>query len=324
MIAQEPLADRAASRMLCLDRATGELADRHFRDLVNLLHPGDVLVVNNTRVSAVRLFGRRATGGACEVLLTKRLTSRQYRAMVKPAKRLTVGTTVHFDGGFQATVVAEEGTSFRVLEFPDDESVAAALQTGVVPLPPYITQKLTERERYQTVFNSHGESSAAPTAGLHFTPEILAEIQRKGIQRVEVNLEVGVDTFRPVMVDDIRDHEMHGEVCTISDEAAQLINQRTGRCIAVGTTSVRTLESFADANGQVQSGEQLTRICIAPGYEWRVVQGMLTNFHMPRTTMLLMLAAMTGRDPLMAAYRHAIAERYRFLSFGDCMFIANS
>lgn len=308
--------------MLVLDGGIPQ--DRMFRDFPAMLRPGDVLVLNNTRVSAVRLFGHRESGGACEALLMKRLSSTTFRAMVRPAKRLTPGSRMRFDGDLNATVVGEDGPSFRVLDFGSSEAADLALAVGTVPLPPYISTPLLNRERYQTVFNSNGESSAAPTAGLHFTPDVLQAIRELGVGIAEVNLEVGVDTFRPVMTETIEEHEMHGEVCTVTPESARMINQRKGRCIAVGTTSVRTLESFATESGEVIPGQKLTKICIAPGYQWRVVEGMLTNFHMPRTTMLLMLAAMTGRDALMTAYSHAIAQRYRFLSFGDCMFLTNS
>lgn len=242
--------------------------------------------------------------------------------MVKPAKKLPIGSTIEFTGALRATVIADDGDGLRTLQFDPIADLTDQLgAAGLVPLPPYIHESLADKERYQTVYAAVPGSSAAPTAGLHFTQEILNQLDHMGVKRATVTLDVGIDTFRPVTADDLSDHVMHGERCTISEEAAEIINQSKGRIIAVGTTSVRTLESFASANHQVSSGSKSTNIFIRPGYEWRVVDGMFTNFHLPKTTMMMMLAAMVGRDSLLNAYREAVEHKYRFLSFGDSMLI---
>jgi S-adenosylmethionine:tRNA ribosyltransferase-isomerase len=320
LIAQEPLADRSASRMLVLHRSSGQLEHRSFRDFPSYMRPGDLLVLNDTRVTAVRLQGHRPTGGGVEVLLMKEIEPNTYDAVVRPAKRLRPGATVEFGDGLAAEVVAVIGEMTRSLHFPEGSQTEIRRQ-GSVPLPPYIHQKLENPDRYQTVYSRAGGSAAAPTAGLHFTPEIFAELEAGGVELARVTLDVGLDTFRPMSVEDSADHPMHGERCAVSVETAGRVNACKGRVIAVGTTSVRTLESFAIGSGDVRTGEHVTDILIQPGYSFQIVNGMLTNFHMPRTTMLLMLAALSSVDSVKMAYAEAVQHQYRFLSFGDCMLI---
>ncbi|MDX2066702.1 MAG: tRNA preQ1(34) S-adenosylmethionine ribosyltransferase-isomerase QueA [Fimbriimonadaceae bacterium] len=329
-IAQQPLADRAASKLLLL-AADGQIHDLQFRDIVTLLRPGDVLVMNDTRVTARRLFGRKIRAGApdgaaIEALLLHRTSERTYEALVRPAKRLDVGAAIQFDLGLTAEVVDSTATGGRVLRFSGDTDPGPIIEErGEVPLPPYIREALADPERYQTVYRrDHAEmtgSAAAPTAGLHFTPELLDQLDAMGVQRTTVTLDVGIDTFRPVNVDDVATHTMHGETCRISEAAAEVINGRRGRLIAVGTTSVRTLESFARDDRTVSAGFTKTQIFLYPGVPFRCVDGMFTNFHLPRTTMLMMIAALAGYEPIMSAYRHALTYDYRFLSFGDSMLI---
>ena len=320
LIAQEPLADRSASRMLVLARATGKIEHRKFTDIVGLLNPGDLLVLNDTRVSAVRLRGRRMTGGAVEALIMRPLGDGCFEAMLKPSKRLKPGITIQFDAGIEAEVVEGGDEITRVLRFPpgSDQKV---LQSGSVPLPPYIHRDLEDAGRYQTVYNRSPGSAAAPTAGLHFTPSILESLKRKGVDTAFVTLSVGLDTFRPLTVDDPQDHRMHGEECTVSGDTARKVAECNGRVIAVGTTSARTLESHAIGKRLVEPSTAKTKIFIRPGYDFQVIDGLLTNFHMPRTTMLLMLAALVGIKPLMQAYAEAVQHEYRFLSFGDAMLV---
>lgn len=314
-IAQVPLEDRSASRLLALDRDTGAISHRKFADLVDLLHPGDLLVMNNTRVTARRLRGRRDSGGQVEALLLKRLSDLRWEALLRPAKRLKVGTGMVFDGK-RATVEADLGEGKRLLQFDSDPSEA-----GEVPLPPYIGAAIADPERYQTVYAASGGSAAAPTAGLHFTDTLLDSLRARGVGTAHVTLDVGLDTFRPVQTDRIEDHAMHGERCSVPEETAQAIEACPGRVIAVGTTTVRTLESMAIGARQVRAGEMTTKIFIRPGHEFQVVDGMLTNFHMPRTSMLMMLSAFAGRESVLLAYAEAIVNGYRFLSFGDSMLI---
>lgn len=315
-IAQTPLVDRAASKLLHLHR-TGKIEHRTFRDVLDILEPGDLLVMNDTRVTARRVFGTRPTGGKVEFLLLHYSPATQdWLAMAKPGRKLPPGATVSIDGGGSVTVTAEAQDGMkRVVVEGDIERM------GEVPLPPYIHEKLSDPGRYQTVYARVPGSAAAPTAGLHFTEDLLAELKRKGVETATVSLSVSVDTFRPIQVDDLAEHVMHGEVCEISEETAEQINSAKGRIIAVGTTTVRTLESFAIDDRKVKTGEMRTSIFILPGYRFRVIDGMFTNFHMPRTTMLLMLAALVGKEPLFEAYRQAIEGDYRFLSFGDSMLI---
>ena len=308
--------------MLVVSKANGELRDKHFTDILDYLAPGDVLVLNNTRVTASRLFGQKPTGAAVELLILRSTgTEGRFLALVKPGRRLRVGAQIELQEGLIATIVGENDGGVREVAFSPRPGLEEALQrAGQVPLPPYITTRLSDPSRYQTVFAEVPGSSAAPTASLHFTPLMIEEIRLKGIQIAPVTLDVGIDTFRPIESVTAEAHKMHGEVCRIGESSARIINERRGRVIAVGTTAVRTIESFARA-GQVQAGETNTKIFIKPGYDWQAVDGMLTNFHLPRTTMLMMVAAMIGRDRLMGAYAHAVESRYRFLSFGDAMLI---
>lgn len=320
LIAQEPLADRAASRMLVVDRSTGALQHRRFRDLGEYLRPGDLLVMNDTRVTAVRMMGTRPSGGAVEALLLKETEPDLFQAVVRPAKRLRLGSVIEFGNGLQATVTDAPSDMTRVLRFPPG-SQAEIQRRGSVPLPPYIQAKLDDPSRYQTVYSKNGGSAAAPTAGLHFTPEVLQRLSAMGVETATVTLDVGLDTFRPMTVDDADQHPMHGEICRVSAETAEKVNGCRGRVVAVGTTTVRTLESFATRPGRVAAGEHTTHMLIQPGYEFQIVNGMLTNFHMPRTTMLLMLSAMASVASIRSAYVEAVRLQYRFLSFGDCMLI---
>ncbi len=315
-IAQAPLADRAASKLLVLDKHTGEVSHHVFRECVELLRPGDLLVMNDTRVTARRLFGERPSGGKVEALLLREIEPLVWEALVKPGKRLRIGSEITFPDALLASVTDVHDDGRRTLRFNADPSNA-----GAVPLPPYITRLLADAERYQTVYAREGGSAAAPTAGLHFSPEILTALQAKGVNIAYVTLDVGLDTFRPVQAERLEEHQMHGERCSIPVETAIAIQNAKGRVIAVGTTTVRTLESRAVGLRQVDPGEMTTKIFIRPGYEFKIVDGMFTNFHMPRTTMLMMLSAMAGRENVLRSYASALAEGYRFLSFGDSMLI---
>ncbi len=325
LIAQEPLPERSDSRLLVLHKDSGEIEHRRYRDVLDLLMPGDLLVLNDTRVTARRLFGHRPTGAKCEVLVLD--TPRQEdggwvgRAIVKPAKRLRVGETIVFADDLSAMVTEAEQGGCRTLRFSGNDVCDALARHGYVPLPPYIARQTQDDARYQTVYAQHGGSAAAPTAGLHFTRELLSCLEAKGVAVARVTLDVGLDTFRPIASERLTDHPMHGERCRVSEETAQAIATAQGRIIAVGTTCVRTLESFATGPRRVATGEQVSKLFITPGFRFQVVDGMFTNFHMPRTTMLAMLAAMAGRERLMAAYAEAVRQRYRFLSFGDGMVI---
>ena len=321
LIAQVPLADRAESRLLHLDKGTGAITHLRFRDVYSLLEPGDLLVMNNTRVTARRLFGKLDTGGVAEVLLLERLERGKYRALTKPAKKLYEGRVVTFEGGLTGKVVGRGEGGVRAIQFLEEGSDETVERIGLTPLPPYIQSALSDPERYQTVYAEAEGSAAAPTAGLHFTKEIIEGLNAKGIDIAMVTLDVSIDTFRPVAVDDVEEHVMHGERCSVSAETAVKVNECRGRVIAVGTTTVRTLESFAISKGKVQPGEMVSKMFIKPGYGFKVVDGMFTNFHMPRTTMLLMISALAGVEPVKQAYQEAVRERYRFLSFGDSMLI---
>jgi S-adenosylmethionine:tRNA ribosyltransferase-isomerase len=321
-IAQSPLVDRASSKLLCLDRLNGTIQDRTFRDVVEILHAGDLLVLNNTRVTALRLLGEKTTGGKVEVLLLKDLGHGSFEALAKPGKRLKPRTVIQFDGALTATVEEELQGGQKLICFSADPELDAKLKlAGEVPLPPYIKGQIENTERYQTVYATAGGSAAAPTAGLHFTPQILTALANKGIETAWVTLDVGLDTFRPITSEDPLSHQMHGETCHLPAETAIMVSQAKGRIIAVGTTAVRTLETFAIDRRRVEPGSLATKLFITPGYEFRIVDGMFTNFHMPRTTMLLMLSALCGRERIMTAYEHAVHHGYRFLSFGDSMLI---
>ncbi len=323
LIAQTPLPDRAASRLLHLDPESGAVTHRQFREVVDILGKGDVLVLNNTRVNAWRFKGQKPTGGEIEILALKEISFGIFEALIKPAKRLKPGATFHLGQDVTGTVLegGEEPTRIVQLSCEEGDLHAKLAKIGEMPLPSYITEKLDDWERYQTVFSNSNGSAASPTAGLHFTPEILENLKQKGVKIAFVTLHVGIDTFRPIQVDDVTNHQMHGEVCEISEETANLINHATGKVVAVGTTVVRTLESFAIAPGKVGHGRQESKLFISPGYTFKVVDGMFTNFHFPRTTMLLMISAMSSRETILRAYGLAIKEKYRFLSFGDSMLL---
>ncbi len=322
LIAQTPIKVRSGSRLLHLDRSTGAIVHRQFREVTDLLREGDLLVMNDTRVSALRLLGLKSTGAAVEALLLDSPAPYLYHALMKPGRRLQVGSLIEFGEGLVATVERDLGDGQKEIRFQVIDDFSAKLNAvGSVPLPPYIHEKLLDSERYQTVYAKYQGSAAAPTAGLHFTPEILGALQTKGVNTAKVTLHVSLDTFRPVQTDNPTEHVMHGERCTLPPETAVAIEQCKGRIIAVGTTSVRTLESFAVGARRVEPGEKSSALFIYSGYEWRVVDGMFTNFHMPRTTMLLMISALAGKEAVRQAYREAVSERYRFLSFGDSMLI---
>jgi S-adenosylmethionine:tRNA ribosyltransferase-isomerase len=320
LIAQEPLSDRTASRLLHLDKESGVVAHRSFRDAVDLLQPNDLLILNDTRVSALRLEGEKPSGGKVEALLLSGGPI-EYVALLRPGRRLKPGAKILF-GDLQAEVVSELEDGLKLIRFKSMKDLASRIQQiGSTPLPPYIRTVLQDGERYQTVYGQHPGSAAAPTAGLHFTSEILDALEAKGVKVGRVTLHVGIDTFRPVQVENLEEHRMHGERCIVPPETAEMISQCSGRIIAVGTTAVRTLESFAESSRKVRSGEMLSKLFIRPGYRFRVIDGMFTNFHLPQTTMLMMISALAGHKQVLSAYEAAVREGYRFLSFGDSMLI---
>ncbi len=327
LIAQDPLEDRSASRLLVLDRESGAVQHKHFRDIVELLTPGDCLVLNDTKVIPARLYGNKIdTGAAIELLLLKRQENDIWECLVKPGKKCRTGAQFTFgDGRLTAEVVDTKEDGNRLIHFTYEgiwEEVLDAL--GEMPLPPYITHKLKDRDRYQTVYAAHEGSAAAPTAGLHFTKELLAEIEEKGVRLAYVTLHVGLGTFRPVKVDDVTKHHMHSEYYEVSEETAKLINDTKdagGRVICVGTTSCRTLESASTDDGILHPGCGNTEIFIYPGYQFKMMDGLITNFHLPESTLVMLVSAFAGREHVLAAYEEAIKERYRFFSFGDAMFI---
>lgn len=328
LIAQTPLEKRDASRLLVVDKETGAFSDQHFDQIIDQLQPGDALVMNNTRVLPARLYGiKPETGGHVELLLLKNTQGDDWEVLAKPAKRLRVGTQISFgDGRLTGTVVEELEHGGRIVRFGYEGIFLEVLESlGEMPLPPYIHEKLSDRERYQTVYAKENGSAAAPTAGLHFTEELLEQIAAKGVKLVYLTLHVGLGTFRPVSVDSLDDHEMHSEFYSLSEEAAQILRQvkaKGGRVIAVGTTSIRTLETIGSKfQGQIQADSGWTNIFIKPGYDWKVVDAFSTNFHLPKSTLVMLVSAFAGRSLTLEAYEHAIAERYRFFSFGDAMFI---
>ncbi len=328
LIAQTPLEKRDASRLLVVDKETGAFSDQHFDQIIDQLHPGDALVMNNTRVLPARLYGiKPETGGHVELLLLKNTQGDDWEVLAKPAKRLRVGAQISFgDGRLTATVVDEIEHGGRIVRFGYEGIFLEVLESlGEMPLPPYIHEKLADRERYQTVYAKENGSAAAPTAGLHFTEELLEQIAAKGVKLVYLTLHVGLGTFRPVSVDSLDDHEMHSEFYSLSEEAAQTLRQvkaNGGRVIAVGTTSIRTLETIGSKfQGLIQADSGWTNIFIKPGYDWKVVDAFSTNFHLPKSTLVMLVSAFAGRSLTLEAYEHAIAERYRFFSFGDAMFI---
>ena len=327
LIAQDPLEDRSSSRLLILNKENGVISDEHFTDITRHLKAGDTLVINNTKVLPARLFGvKKDTGASVEILLLKRLESDLWECLVRPGKKCRPGAEIVFGGGLlTGTIeeVVEEGN--RRIRFSFDGIFEEILdQLGEMPLPPYITHKLKDKNRYQTVYAKEEGSAAAPTAGLHFTNELLESIREMGVNIAHVTLHVGLGTFRPVKVEDVTKHHMHSEYCIVEPDQAQLINEtkkRGGRVICVGTTSCRTLESMAGEDGMVHSGGRWTDIFIYPGYRFKVMDALITNFHLPESTLIMLVSAFAGKEHIMNAYKHAVEERYRFFSFGDAMFI---
>ncbi|TWT09035.1 tRNA preQ1(34) S-adenosylmethionine ribosyltransferase-isomerase QueA [Planomicrobium sp. CPCC 101079] len=328
LIAQTPLLDRTSSRLLVMDKETGVVAHRYFRDILDHLHAGDVLVLNDTRVLPARLMGvKEDTGANIELLLLKQIEDDVWETLVKPAKKVKVGTVVSFGEGLlraECTAILDHGgRHFKMIYDGIFYEILDAL--GEMPLPPYIREKLDDQDRYQTVFAKERGSAAAPTAGLHFTEELLDEIRAKGVEIAFITLHVGLGTFRPVSVDSIEDHAMHAEFYRITQETADVINsakQRGGRIISVGTTSTRTLESVANKfGGKLQEDSGWTDIFIFPGFEFKAVDGLITNFHLPKSTLVMLVSALSNRDNILNAYNEAIGEQYRFFSFGDAMFI---
>lgn len=327
LIAQDPLEQRDSSRLLILDKETGERTHKIFHDIIDYLHEGDCLVINNTKVIPARLIGEReGTGGKVEVLLLKRRSDNVWETLVKPGKKARPGMRLSFgDGLLHAEVqeVVDEGN--RLIRFEYEGIFEEILdQLGQMPLPPYITHQLKDKNRYQTVYAKYEGSAAAPTAGLHFTEELLEQIRAKGVKIARVTLHVGLGTFRPVKVEDVTEHHMHTEFYHVSEEAADIINEtkkQGGRVICVGTTSCRTIESAADDHGIVHATEGDTDIFIYPGYQFKVLDCLITNFHLPESTLLMLVSALAGKENIMAAYREAVEMRYRFFSFGDAMFI---
>ena len=328
LIAQDPIKDRSSSRLMVLDKNTGEVTHKHFYDILGYLKKGDCLVLNNTKVIPARLIGvTKDTGAAIEVLLLKRKTANVWEAIVRPGKKLRPGREVVFGDGLlkgMITDVLEEGN--RLIEFEYEGIFEEILdKLGEMPLPPYITHKLDDKNRYQTVYAKYEGSAAAPTAGLHFTNELLEKIKGMGVDIVFVTLHVGLGTFRPVKEENILDHHMHSEWYEITKESADMINaakERGARIICVGTTSVRTLESAASDNGYVKAGSADTSIFIYPGYRFKTVDCLITNFHLPESTLIMLVSALAGRENVLNAYREAVKEKYRFFSFGDAMFIS--
>ena len=327
LIAQDPLEDRSSSRLLVLDKKNGDIEHHIFRDIVDFLNPGDCLVVNNTKVIPARLFGvKEGTQAKIELLLLKRKEHDIWETLVKPGKKARVGTRILFGDGLltgEVIDVVEEGN--RLIRFHYEGIFEEILdQLGQMPLPPYITHQLKDKNRYQTVYAKHDGSAAAPTAGLHFTPELLKKIEEKGVNIAHVTLHVGLGTFRPVKVEDVTQHHMHSEFFFIEEDQAELINEtkkRGGRVISVGTTSCRTLESAAAEDGRVKACSGWTDIFIYPGYRFKTIDALITNFHLPESTLLMLVSALAGKEHIMHAYEVAVKERYRFFSFGDPMFI---
>ncbi|MGO5048736.1 tRNA preQ1(34) S-adenosylmethionine ribosyltransferase-isomerase QueA [Dysosmobacter sp. Sow4_B12] len=327
LIAQTPLDKRDTSRLMTLDRVTGAVEHHHFYELPDFLNPGDCLILNNSRVLPARLLGQRLPGGgACEILLLIDRGDKVWECLVRPGKKLRPGARVSFGNGeLTAEIVGEVEGGNRLVRFDYEGIFLEVLERlGKMPLPPYIKEELQDQERYQTVYSKVLGSAAAPTAGLHFTPELLEKIASKGIGIGYVTLHVGLGTFRPVKEEEITDHEMHSEFCTIPQETADLINRTKaggGRCICVGTTSCRTLESWAAEDGHMEAKAGWTNIYIYPGYHFKVMDGLVTNFHLPESTLIMLVSAFAGREHVLAAYAEAVKERYRFFSFGDAMFL---
>lgn len=325
-IAQVPLQDRTSSRLMVLDKQTGAISHRHFYDILEYLKEGDCLVLNDTRVIPARLFGVRPTGGKVEILLLTRKDEKRWEVLVKPGKKARPGDEIIFgDGILKARVEEVIADGNRIISFEYEGIFEEVLdRLGEMPLPPYIHEKLEDKERYQTVYSKHEGSAAAPTAGLHFTQELLQKIQDKGIKIAYVTLHVGLGTFRPVKEEDILRHDMHSEFYQIDEENARIINsvkEAGGRVISVGTTSTRTLESNANERGQITPGSGWTKIFIYPGYTFKCIDGLITNFHLPESTLIMLVSALAGREHVLNAYNEAVKSNYRFFSFGDAMFI---
>ena len=327
LIAQDPLEDRSASRLMHLNKETGEYEHGHFRDILKYLKPGDCLVINDTKVIPARLYGSKVgTDAAIEILLLKRRENDIWETLVKPGKKCKVGTKISFGDGLltgEVIDIVEEGN--RLIQFHYDGIFEEILdQLGEMPLPPYITHKLQDKNRYQTVYAKHEGSAAAPTAGLHFTKELLQQVQDAGVKIAHVTLHVGLGTFRPVKVEDVTQHHMHSEFYVVEEDQAKLINDTKaagGRVIAVGTTSCRTLESATGEDGILKVGSGWTEIFIYPGYRFKMIDGLITNFHLPESTLVMLVSALAGKEHIMAAYEEAVREKYRFFSFGDAMMI---
>lgn len=328
LIAQTPLSDRSSSRLLVVDRETGKFEDKHFYNIIDELAPGDALVMNDTRVLPARIYGeKQETGAHLEILLLNNIEGDTWETLIKPAKRAKVGTKITFgDGRLEAVVEEELDHGGRIIRFQYKGIFLEILESlGEMPLPPYIKERLEDPDRYQTVYAKENGSAAAPTAGLHFTPELLEQITAKGVKLVYLTLHVGLGTFRPVSVDNIADHEMHSEFYRLTEEAAAQLNEvraNGGKIVAVGTTSIRTLETIGTKfDGQIKADSGWTSIFITPGYQFKIVEAFSTNFHLPKSTLVMLVSAFAGRDLTLSAYQHAIDERYRFFSFGDAMFL---
>ena len=326
LIAQTPLAQRDTSRLLVLNKETGEVKHQHFYDIIDYLHPGDCLVMNDSRVLPARLLGHRPTGGAVEVLLLRDLGDKKWECLCKPGRKMQVGHQVIFgDGELTATVVEVQETGNRVVQFHYEGIFLEVLERlGKMPLPPYIKAELQDQERYQTVYSRAVGSAAAPTAGLHFTNELLEKIREKGVRTAFVTLHVGLGTFRPVKAENISEHHMHAELCMISAETAAVLNETRaagGRIICVGTTSCRTLESLVNEDGSFEARSKWTEIFIYPGYQFKAMEALITNFHLPESTLVMLVSAFAGRENVLGAYEEAVREKYRFFSFGDAMYI---
>lgn len=334
LIAQDPLTDRSASRLLVLNKDTGETKHDVFKDIIDYLNPGDCLVLNNTRVIPARLLGIKPdTGAAVEVFLLKRLSENEWETLVRPGKKLRTGAKVSFgDGLLTGEIIEQLPDGNRIVRFNYDYIFEEILdKLGEMPLPPYITHKLADRERYQTVYSKYEGSAAAPTAGLHFTTDLLKRIEEKGVRLAYVTLHVGLGTFRPVKAEDVTEHKMHSEWYRIDQATADIINKTKaegGRVICVGTTSCRTIESAAKPDGRgsffLEETEGDTDIFIYPGYEFRLMDCLITNFHLPESTLIMLVSALAGRENVLAAYKEAVEERYRFFSFGDAMFVTDA
>ena len=326
LIAQTPLEQRDTSRLMCLDRVTGEVSHKHFYDIIDRLNPGDCLVMNDSRVLPARLLGHRPTGGAVEVLLLRDLGNKCWECLCKPGRKMQVGNEVIFGNGeLTATVKAVQEDGNRVVEFHYEGIFLEVLERlGKMPLPPYLKAELADQERYQTVYSREVGSAAAPTAGLHWTNELLDRARAKGVKTTFVTLHVGLGTFRPVKADNILEHHMHAELCMMSAETAAVLNETKaagGRIICVGTTSCRTLESLVNEDGSFEAKSKWTEIFIYPGYKFKAMEGLITNFHLPESTLVMLVSAFAGREHVLAAYEEAVREKYRFFSFGDAMCI---